>query len=212
LVTLVGMSAGRNPVAAHQLLRRGPRPPYGGRRADRAPDQQIIAHESGVANTIDPLGGSYFVEALTDELERQAYDYFARIDELGGMVVAVKRNFPQREIANAAFDLQAEIDSGRRVVVGVNAYTEGGGDETPILRIDPALERKQLGRLQAGSRRARRLRAAVEATLAPLRAAAGSEQNLMPLLIDAARVNASEGEMVAALQDVWGAYTESPVF
>jgi methylmalonyl-CoA mutase N-terminal domain/subunit len=126
------------------------------------------------------------------------------------MVVAVKRNFPQREIANAAFDLQAEIDSGRRIVVGVNAYTEGGGDETPILRIDPALERKQLGRLQAV--RAERDASAVEATLAALRAAAGSEQNVMPLLIDAARVNASEGEMVAALQDVWGAYTESPVF
>jgi methylmalonyl-CoA mutase N-terminal domain/subunit len=117
------------------------------------------------------------------------------------MVVAVKRNFPQREIANAAFDLQAEIDSGRRIVVGVNAYTEGGGDETPILRIDPALERKQLGRLQAV--RAERDASAVEATLAALRAAAGSEQNVMPLLIDAARVNASEGEMVAALQDVW---------
>jgi methylmalonyl-CoA mutase N-terminal domain/subunit len=85
--------------------------------------QQIIAHETGVANTVDPLGGSYFVEALTDELERQAYAYFARIDELGGMVAAVKGNFPQREIANAAFDLQAEIEAGRRIVVGLNPHT-----------------------------------------------------------------------------------------
>ena len=172
--------------------------------------QQIIAHETGVANTVDPLGGSYFVEALTDELERQAYAYFARIDELGGMVAAVKGNFPQREIANAAFDLQAEIDAGRRIVVGLNAHTEGGEDETPTLRIDPALEHKQLGRLQAV--RATRDASAVEATLAALRVAAGGERNLMTLLIDAARVHASEGEIVAALQDVWGAYTENPVF
>ena len=91
--------------------------------------QQIIAHETGVANTIDPLGGAYFVEALTDELERQAYDYFAKIDELGGMVAAVKQNYPQREIADAAFELQAEIDAGRRIVVGVNEYRQA--DERP---------------------------------------------------------------------------------
>ena len=87
--------------------------------------QQIIAHETGVANTIDPLGGSYFVEALTDEIEAHAYEYFARIDELGGMVEAVKRSYPQREIADAAYRLQQEIDSGRRVVVGVNAFADG---------------------------------------------------------------------------------------
>src|SRR4051794_2988926 len=98
--------------------------------------QQIIAHETGVTNTIDPLGGSYFVEALTDELERQAYDYFRRIDELGGMVSAVKQNFPQREIADASYELQQEIDSRRRLVVGVNSFTEGDGDETPTLKID----------------------------------------------------------------------------
>src|SRR5690242_13873863 len=111
--------------------------------------QQIIAHETGVANTIDPLGGSYFVEALTDEMERAAYSYFARIDELGGMVQAVKQNFCQREIADASFELQAEIDAGRRIVVGVNDYREGGDGELDILRIDPALERKQVGRVQA---------------------------------------------------------------
>ena len=111
--------------------------------------QQIIAHETGVANTIDPLGGSYFVEALTDEMEAAAYRYFARIDELGGMVEAVKQNFPQREIADASYELQGEIDAGRRIVVGVNDFTEGDDDKWPILHIDPALERKQVGRVQA---------------------------------------------------------------
>jgi methylmalonyl-CoA mutase N-terminal domain/subunit len=172
--------------------------------------QQIIAHETGVANTADPLGGSYFVEALTDRLEERAYEYFERIDELGGMVDAVKRNFPQREIANAAFDLQCEIDDGKRVVVGVNRFTEGDGDQTPLLHIDPALERKQIGRLEAV--RAVRDAVAVERTLAELRSAASTKQNVMPILIDAARVHASEGEIVEALQAVWGAYTEVPVF
>src|SRR3712207_6055134 len=167
--------------------------------------QQIIAHETGATNTIDPLGGSYFVEALTDELEDQAYAYFRRIDELGGMVEAVKRNFPQREIADASFELQQRIDTGERIVVGVNDYTDGDDRETPILRIDPALERKQIGRLQAV--KAARDTEAVEASLAAVRDAAASERNLMPVLLDAARVHASEGEIVRALQDVWGAYT-----
>jgi methylmalonyl-CoA mutase, N-terminal domain len=172
--------------------------------------QQVIAHETGVANTIDPLGGSYFVEALTDEIEAKAYEYFARIDELGGMVEAVKQNFPQREIADASYELQGEIDKGRRIVVGVNQYTEGDDDQHPILRIDPALERKQIGRIQAV--KARRDAESVELALADVRAAAGADRNLMPLLVDAARVHATEGEIVAALQDVWGAYTETPVF
>ena len=111
--------------------------------------QQVIAHETGVANTVDPLGGSYHVEALTDELERQALAYFARIDELGGMVQAVKDNFPQREIADASFELQQRIDAGRRIVVGVNRYRIEDETPLPILRIDPSLERKQVGRLQA---------------------------------------------------------------
>jgi methylmalonyl-CoA mutase N-terminal domain/subunit len=173
--------------------------------------QQVIAHETGVANTIDPLGGSYFVEALTDEIEAQAYGYFARIDELGGMVEAVKRNYPQREIADAAFTLQQEIDAGDRVVVGVNAHTEGDDGVTPTLRIDPALERKQIGRVQAV--RARRDGAAVESALAALRiAAAHEDRNLMPNLVDCARAHATEGEIVGALQDVFGTYTETPVF
>ena len=122
--------------------------------------QQIIAHETGVTNTIDPLGGAYFVEALTDQLEREAYDYFSRIDELGGMVEAVKQNFPQREIADAAFALQCEYDSRERILVGVNDYVDAGDEEIPTLRIDPELERKQRGRLAAV--RARRDGAAVE--------------------------------------------------
>ncbi len=173
--------------------------------------QQVIAHETGVANTIDPLGGSYFVEALTDAIEARAYEYFAKIDELGGMVEAVKRNYPQREIADAAFVLQQEIDAGERIVVGVNAHTEGDDGAMPILRIDPALEGKQIGRVQAV--RGRRDAAAVEAALAALRdAAAGSGVNLMPNLLECARVHATEGEIVSALQDVFGTYTETPVF
>jgi methylmalonyl-CoA mutase N-terminal domain/subunit len=173
--------------------------------------QQVIAHETGVANTIDPLGGSYFVEALTDQMEARAYEYFAKIDELGGMVEAVKRNYPQREIADAAFVLQQEIDAGERIVVGVNAHTEGDDYETPLLRIDPALERKQIGRVQAV--RAARDGADVEAQLAALReAAARTDVNLMPNLLECARVHATEGEIVGALQDVFGTYTETPVF
>jgi methylmalonyl-CoA mutase N-terminal domain/subunit len=173
--------------------------------------QQIIAHESGVANTIDPLGGSYFVEALTDAIEQRAYEYFAKIDELGGMVEAVKRNYPQREIADAAFVLQQEIDAGQRIMVGVNAHTEGDDDHTPILRIDPTLERKQIGRVQAV--RARRDGAAVERALDELKGVASrTDANLMPNLLDCARVHATEGEMVQALQAVFGTYTETPVF
>ena len=123
--------------------------------------QQIIADETGVASTIDPLGGSYFVEALTDKIEAEVYEYFKKIDELGGMVAAVKANYPQREIADASYELQQEIDSGRRVVVGVNAYTEGDEEQTALHRSDPAMERGQVDRLNAV--RARRDGTAVEA-------------------------------------------------
>jgi methylmalonyl-CoA mutase, N-terminal domain len=173
--------------------------------------QQIIAHETGVANTIDPLGGSYFVEALTDEIEAKAYEYFATIDELGGMVEAVKQNYPQREIADASYELQGEIDSGRRIVVGINAHTEGDNGHTSLLHIDPALERKQIGRIQAV--RARRDAGKVSAALGVLRQKASVEDvNLMPHLLDCARVHATEGEIVEALQEVFGSYTETPVF
>jgi methylmalonyl-CoA mutase N-terminal domain/subunit len=151
------------------------------------------------------------VEALTDVMERRAYEYFAKIDELGGMVAAVKRNYPQREIADAAFELQQAIDGGQRVVVGVNRYVAEDEEQLPILRIDPALERKQIGRLQAT--RAARAGADVERSLAALRQAAASERaNLMEPLLDCARVHASEGEIVESLQQVFGRYTETPVF
>jgi methylmalonyl-CoA mutase N-terminal domain/subunit len=172
--------------------------------------QQIIAHETGVTDTIDPLGGSYYVEALTDQMEAAAYDYFRRIDELGGMVEAVKQNFCQREIADASYELQGRIDHGDRIVVGVNRYTEGDDGLTPILRIDPSLERKQIDRVQGV--RARRDGAGVERALAELRAAAATDANLMPNLLDCARVHATEGEIVEALQTVFGTYTEVPVF
>jgi methylmalonyl-CoA mutase N-terminal domain/subunit len=173
--------------------------------------QQVIAHETGVTNTIDPLGGAYFVEALTDRMEQLAYEYFRKIDELGGMVEAVKRGFPQREIAEAAYELQRQIDRGERIVVGVNDYTEGNDQPPEILRIDPALEPKQIGRVQAV--RARRDSTAVEHALTELKtAAADPDHNLMPNLLSCARVHATEGEIVEALQEVFGTYTETPVF
>jgi methylmalonyl-CoA mutase N-terminal domain/subunit len=173
--------------------------------------QQIIAHETGVTNTIDPLGGSYFVESLTDELERQAYDSFAKIDELGGMVEAVKRNYPQREIADAAFQLQTEYDTRERILVGVNDFTEGGEGVLELHRVDPALEQRQIDRVREV--KAARSREDVERVLTDLKAAAAHEHvNLMPLLLDCARVHASEGEIVEALQAVFGTYTETPVF
>jgi methylmalonyl-CoA mutase N-terminal domain/subunit len=172
--------------------------------------QQIIATETGVANTADPLGGSYFVEKLTDEMEAAAYGYFARIDELGGMVEAIRRNFPQREIADASFRYQQELNERRRIVVGVNDFVQDDEEATPILKIDPALEGKQRDRLAAT--RAARDGAAVEAALAELKRAAAGEGNLMPPIIAAARTQATEGEMIAAMQEVFGTYTESPVF
>jgi methylmalonyl-CoA mutase N-terminal domain/subunit len=172
--------------------------------------QQVIAFESGAPNTPDPLGGSWFVEKLTDEMEQAAYGYFARIDELGGMVEAIRRNFPQREIADAAFTYQRELDERKRIVVGVNDFTQEDEEPTPILRIDPGLEGKQVDRLAAT--RARRDGAEVEKALAELKRAAATEENLMPPIIAAARARASEGEMIAAMQEVFGTYTESPVF
>ena len=172
--------------------------------------QQIIATETGVTNTADPLGGSWFVEKLTDEMEAAAYGYFARIDELGGMVEAIRRNYPQREIADASFTYQQELNERKRIVVGVNDYTEDDEVPTPILKIDPSLERKQTDRLAAT--RARRDGAAVDGALADLKQAAVGDGNLMPPIVAAARARATEGEMIAAMQEVFGTYTESPVF
>ena len=174
--------------------------------------QQIIAHETGVANTIDPLGGSYFVEALTDELERQAYDYFRRIDELGGMVEAVKQQLPaardrRRQLRAAAGDRRRPAHRRRRQRVH-------RGRRRPDA--DPAHRpgaRAQADRPPAGACAPRRDGAAVEAhARRPARGRGRPSANLMPLLLDCARAHASEGEIIEALQDVWGAYTETPVF
>jgi methylmalonyl-CoA mutase N-terminal domain/subunit len=173
--------------------------------------QQVIAHESGVVNSIDPLGGSYYLEELTSTLETQAYEYFERIEQLGGVIPAIKDNFFQREIAEASFRYQAEVESGKRVVVGVNRYVLDDEVPIPLLKIDPALEQKQIDRL-AGVR-ARRDSAAVEARLAALREAAAKDGvNLMPLIVDAARDYVTLGEMCDALREVWGVWRETPVF
>jgi methylmalonyl-CoA mutase, N-terminal domain len=173
--------------------------------------QQVIAHETGVANTIDPLGGSYYVEELTNRLEAEAYEYFDRIRELGGVVAAIKENFFQREIAEASFRYQSEVESGKRIVVGVNRYEDPEEKDIEILSIDQALERKQVERVKA--LRARRDSAAVEAALARLKQDAESEKtNLMPAITDASRVYVTMGEMCDSLRDVWGIWRETPVF
>jgi methylmalonyl-CoA mutase N-terminal domain/subunit len=173
--------------------------------------QQVIAHETGIANTIDPLGGSYYVEHLTNELERQAYAYFERIDELGGVLAAIEANFFQRELAEASFRYQREVETGRRVVVGVNRFVSEGGEEPPTLRIDPGLEPEQVERVRA--LRARRDAAAVERTLARLREdAARDDRNLLPAILEAAAAYATTGELCDALREVWGTWRETPVF
>jgi methylmalonyl-CoA mutase N-terminal domain/subunit len=173
--------------------------------------QQVIAHETGVVNTIDPLGGSYYLEDLTNRLEAEAYDYFDRIEKLGGVIPAIEDNFFQREIAEASFRYQAEVEAKQRIVVGVNRYGLEDEGEIEILRIDPALEQKQIERVQA--LRARRDSAAVEASLARLKeAAAREDENLMPHLIEASRAYATLGEMCDALRETWGTWRETPVF
>jgi methylmalonyl-CoA mutase N-terminal domain/subunit len=173
--------------------------------------QQVIAHETGVVNAIDPLGGSYYLEELTNRLEAEAYDYFGRIRELGGVIAAIKENFFQREIADASFRYQTEVESGQRVIVGVNRYEDPDEKEIEILAIDRALEQKQVDRVRA--LRSRRDAAAVEESLARLkRDAAEDGVNLMPAIIDASKAYVTMGEMCDALRDVWGIWRETPVF
>jgi methylmalonyl-CoA mutase N-terminal domain/subunit len=173
--------------------------------------QQVIAHESGVVDTIDPLGGSWFVEDLTNRLEAEAYEYFDRIEKLGGVVNAIKENFFQREIADASFRFQSEVEAGDRVIVGVNGYQLEGEVPPEILSIDPDFERKQVEQVQA--LRTRRDAPAVERRLAELREAAARDGvNLMPVIVDAARDYVTMGEMCDVLRDVWGVWRETPVF
>jgi methylmalonyl-CoA mutase, N-terminal domain len=173
--------------------------------------QQVIAHETGVVNAIDPLGGSYYLEELTNRLEAEAYDYFGRIRGLGGVIAAIKENFFQREIAEASFRYQTEVESGQRVIVGVNRYEDPEEKEIEILAIDQSLEQKQVDRVQA--LRSRRDVRAVEESLARLKHDAAEDGvNLMPAIIDASKAYVTMGEMCDALRDVWGIWRESPVF
>jgi methylmalonyl-CoA mutase, N-terminal domain len=173
--------------------------------------QQVIAHETGVVNTIDPLGGSYYVEDLTNRLEAEAHEYFDRIRALGGVVAAIKENFFQREIAEASFRYQSEVEQKQRIVVGVNRYEVADEQPLELLKIDPALERKQIERVQA--LRAKRDSAAVESALARLKEdAAREDRNLMPSIVEASRAYVTMGEMCDALRAVWGIWRETPVF
>jgi methylmalonyl-CoA mutase N-terminal domain/subunit len=171
--------------------------------------QQIIAHESGVTEVVDPFGGSYFVEKLTNDLEAEALDYFARIDAMGGMVEAIERGYPQREIAESAYRFQQAVESQERIIVGVNEFATDEEPPVGLLYIDESAAATQLGRLDALRRR--RDNARVQRTLDALRTGAAGAANTMPLLLDAVRAYATIGEMCDALRDVWGEYVEAAV-
>ena len=166
--------------------------------------QQIIGHESGVTDTVDPLGGSYFVEYLTDEIERGAWAYLERVDALGGAVAAIEAHFPQEEIEAAAYAYAKAVDDGEKVVVGVNRFADEGGEPTEVFPIDPELQRTQVERL--AKLRAERDQAAVDAALADVRAAATGTQNLLVPMKEALRRMATLGEVSDALRAQWGVY------
>ena len=170
--------------------------------------QQIIAHETGVTNTADPLGGSYFVETLTNEIERGALDYFAKIDAMGGMIAAIENSYPQREIADAAYQYQLEVDRKEKIIVGVNEYVS---EEKPIeiLQIDDSVASQQSAQLQ--KLRAERSNGEVDRRLAALRKAAAGKDNLMPYLYDAVKAYATLGEISDALRSAFGTHTETSV-
>jgi methylmalonyl-CoA mutase, N-terminal domain len=172
--------------------------------------QQVIAHETGVARTIDPLGGSYYLEELTSRLEAEAYEYFDRIEKLGGVIAAIRDNFFQREIAEASFRYQAEVEAEERIVVGVNHYELDETEPIPILRIDPELEGRQIERVRAV--RARRDASAAESAVAELKRAAAGDANLMGPIVAAAKAYVTMGEMCDAFREVWGVWRETPVF
>ncbi|HRN49926.1 MAG TPA: methylmalonyl-CoA mutase family protein [Anaerolineales bacterium] len=169
--------------------------------------QQIIAEESGVTNTVDPLGGSFFVEAMTDRMEQQALDYFRQIEDLGGVLPAIERGFFQSEIAEAAYQYQREIDSNERLIVGVNAYADQGGYNIPILQMDPEGERRQLERLR--TLRAERDPGALGQALDRLRIACQGTENTMPALLAAVRSYATLGEIMSLMKVEFGVYEES---
>jgi methylmalonyl-CoA mutase N-terminal domain/subunit len=166
--------------------------------------QQVLAYETGVTNTVDPLGGSYFVETLTKQMQEGARSYFARIEELGGMIAALEAGFFRREIADAAFAYQREVDARRKLIVGVNAFTEADDQPIETLVIDHTVEKEQVGRLK--ERRQKRDLGEVRRLLDEVRRVAATKTNLMPVLIEAARARCSVGEVMNALADVFGRY------
>ncbi len=173
--------------------------------------QQIIAYETGVTNTADPLGGSYFIEALTDKIEAEAEEYFDKIEALGGVIPAIEKGFFQREIADASYRYQKELDRKEKMVVGVNEFVEQGEKiDIPILQISPEVEAKQIKQLR--ELKATRDQARVDETLAALRTAAEEDRNLMPPVLDCARAYVTVGEMCRLLEEVYGVYEEDPVF
>jgi methylmalonyl-CoA mutase N-terminal domain/subunit len=172
--------------------------------------QQVIAHESGVANTIDPLAGSYFIEDLTTKMERGCFDYFRRIDELGGMVEAIEAGFPQREIMDAAYAYQRALDSGEKIVVGVNEFVDSVEQPLETLYIDDAVEGQQKEAL-AEVRRTRDGKA-VTSALAALRQACADGKNVMPPLVEAVKTYATVGEISDVMREVFATYEEPAVF
>src|SRR5437016_3898731 len=171
--------------------------------------QQIIAHESEVTDTVDPLGGSYYVESLTNRLEEGAREYFRKLDEMGGMVRAIEQGFPQREILNASQRYQREVERKERIIVGVNEYVEPDGQRIPILTIGPEVEKAQADRL--ASLRSRRDSFKMAGTLEALQEAAAGDDNLMPYVLEAVKAEATLGEICAALKEVFGTYKEPVV-
>jgi methylmalonyl-CoA mutase, N-terminal domain len=172
--------------------------------------QQVIAHESGVVNSIDPLAGSYYVEALTNQMEKEAEDYFESIEKLGGVLKAIDCGFFQQEIADAAYNYQKAVDSGERIVVGVNRYCNDEKLQVELLKIDPVVESKQVERLKR--MKTQRDNEAVGKTLLTLKNAAAGTENLIPKILDAVKCYATEGEIVATLKEVFGEYREKPLF
>ncbi len=171
--------------------------------------QQVIAYETGVTQEPDPLGGSYFLEQLTLDVENAANEYIRRIDNMGGMITAIERGFPQTEIANASYQYQHSVERGDSVIVGVNKFTEEQDQPIELLHIDPSVEKKQIERLCELKRA--RSQSQVDGTLAALKRAAEGTANTMPYILDAVRAYATVGEMCAALRDVFGSYTETNV-
>lgn len=171
--------------------------------------QQIIADEIGVANTIDPMAGSYFVESLTNEIEERAWEYINRIDDMGGMLAAIERGFPQREIADAAYHYQQQIEGGEKVVIGVNKYSTGEQVYPPLLQISEGLEEEQIARTME-VKRTRDNRKAIQ-SLNALRAACKTDKNMMPYVLEAVKAYATEQEICDVWRDMFGEYRESSV-